>query len=619
MTRGRSGWPSLGSIISRIFRRSRAADALFSLGDRPMVPPVDQSGQGGGQGHGQSGGGQGQGQGQGKGQGQGQGQGKGRGQGGKKAPPMPTKPISPTELFAPDGPKTPIVKDYDVNLHWAEQTFHKDKNTDVVIREFEIGTRPATRAFLVYFDGLVIKDVIWEGVLQPLMILTEIDEVDRRKNLFDVIGRRLLPSDKYEKGTDYETTIDHVLTGETALFVEGEAAALLLETKGWQHRSVERAQSEMVVRGPMEGFTEALRTNTALVRRRLKSPDLVVEGLKVGRLSRSDVALMYIKGLTNEKLVDEVRRRIQAIDVDHVPESGILEQYIEDFPYSLFPQVTATERPDRVSAFLSEGYVAVLIGENPWAIIAPMTFTAFFHSPEDYHLRWPYANFLRALRFMAILTTLFTPAAYIAVTTFHQEMLPTDLMMAIAASRQGVPFPVFLEVLLMDVAFELIREAGVRIPNVIGPTIGIVGAIVLGQAAVAANIVSPILVIIIAVSALASFVIPNFSASFAVRILRFPFEALAAFLGFYGMAAGMLIVGLHLASLRSFGVPYLSPVAPHRAPSVDIVMRGQMWKMWHRPPFLRQRDKTRQDLIVRKWDPVARSTARNAPGQGGKQ
>jgi len=530
---------------------------------------------------------------------------------------MPTAPISPTELFAPDGPRTPIQKDYDVNLRWAQETFHKDINSDLVIREFEIGTRPSTRAFLLYYDGLVIKEVIWEGILQPLMLLSEIDKTDRRRDLLDVIGHRLLPSDKYERGTDYETAIDHVLVGETALFVDGEAAVLLLETKGWQHRSVERAQSEMVVRGPLEGFTEALRTNTALVRRRLKSPDFVIEGLKVGRLSRSDVALMYIKGLTNEKLVDEVRRRIQAIDVDYVPESGMLEQYIEDFPYTVFPQVTSTERPDRVSAFLSEGYVAIMVNDNPWTIIAPMTFTTFFHSPEDYYLRWPYANFLRALRFVAILITLFLPAAYIAVTSYHQEMLPTDLMMAIAASRQGVPFPVFLEVLLMDVAFELIREAGVRIPNVIGPTIGIVGAIVLGQAAVAANIVSPILVIIIAIAALASFVVPNFSASFALRVLRFPFEFLAAVLGFYGMAAGMLFIAMHLASLRSFGVPYLSPVAPLREPSSDIVMRGQIWTMWHRPPFLRQRDKIRQDRVVRKWSPGARVAEGKAPGQGG--
>ncbi len=589
---------SLKNFLNHLFRRTQTGDKLFSLGDRP---PVRSAGESGG----------------GKGQGGAKGGGKGRDQGGKNSPPMPTEPISPTELFAPDGPKTPLRGEYGVNLHWAKETFHKDKNTDVVIREFEIGTKPPTRAFILYFDGLVIKDVIWEAILQPLMILSDFDEAARRKGLLEFIGQRLLPSAKYDRGTDYETVIDHVLTGETALFVEGDPSALLLETKGWEHRGVERAQSEMVVRGPLQGFTESLRTNTALVRRSLKSPDLVVEGLKIGRLSRSDVALMYIKGFTNDKLVGEVRRRIKVIDVDFAPESGILEQYIEDFPYTFFPQVTATERPDRVAAFLSEGNVAILVDDNPWAIVAPMTFTTFFHSPEDYYLRWPYANFLRAIRFMAILITLFLPAAYIAVTTFHQEMIPTDLMMAIAASRQGVPFPVFLEVILMEIAFELIREAGVRIPSVIGPTIGIVGAIVLGQAAVAANIVSPILVIIIAIAALSSFVVPNFSASFAIRILRFPFEILAAVLGFYGMAAGMLLLAMHLASIRSFGVPYLSPVAPHRGPSVDIVTRGQMWKMWHRPSFLRQRDRIRQDFIVRKWAPGAKAAAKNAPGRGG--
>ncbi|HEY3315933.1 MAG TPA: spore germination protein [Bacillota bacterium] len=498
-----------------------------------------------------------------------------------------------------------MVKAYDANLAWAMQVFHKQDNSDVVIRELEIGTEPPVRAFILYFDGLVVKNAVWEGVLQPLMLLSEIDDIRRRGNLLDSVAKRLVPSDKYETVTDYEAVIAHVLTGETALFVDGEAGALALETKGWEHRSVERAQSEMVVRGPIEGFTEALRSNTALVRRLIKSPDLVVEGLKIGRLSRTDVALMYIKGLTNDKLVTEVRRRIKAIDVDFAPQSGMLEQYIEDFPFAIFPQVTSTERPDRVGAFLSEGNVAILVGDDPWALIAPMTFTTFLHSSEDYYLRWPYANFLRILRFVSMLIALFVPAAYIAVTNYHQEMIPTDLLMAIASSRHGVPFPVPVEVILMELSFELIREAGVRIPNVIGPTIGIVGALVLGQAAVAANIVSPILVIIIAVTGLATFAIPNFSASFAVRVLRFPFEIVAAFLGFPGMAAGMLFMALHLASLRSFGVPYLSPVAPRRTPTADVLLRGQLWTMWHRPPFLRQSDQIRQDLIVRKWAPAS--------------
>ncbi|HHW15683.1 MAG TPA: spore germination protein, partial [Firmicutes bacterium] len=405
--------------------------------------------------------------------------------------------------------------------------------------------------------------------------------------------------------------LDQVLTGMTALFLDGSREALLIESKGWEKRGIERPQEEPGVRGPQDAFIETLRVNTALIRRRLRTPKLTVENLQVGQLSRTDVALIYLRELTNPKLVEEVRRRLRSISLDLVTSSGAIEQLIQDQSNSLFNQVLTTERPDRVAGFLAEGYVAILVDTSPFALVVPTTFTAFFHAPEDYYVRWPFATFVRLIRMGAVFLTLFLPAFYVAATTYHQAMIPTALLLAITASRENVPFPIPFEVLFMEFSFELVREAGVRIPTLIGPTIGIVGALILGQAAVSANLVSPILVVVVAVTALGSFAIPNYNASFTIRIIRFFMILAAALLGFYGMAVEVFLLMLHLGSLQSFGVPYMSPVGPYRPGAPDILIRGPLYKMEARPAFLRPQNPERQAPETRGWD------QRQPPGEAG--
>jgi spore germination protein KA len=354
-----------------------------------------------------------------------------------------------------------------------KRIFHLPQNKDIVIREFSAGTDRPWKGMIVFVDGMADKKIINEFILQPLMVLTHVTDEDPKRRM-EVVSDKLLPGNQVECLQKWSKVVPGILSGSTAVFLDGCDAALIVETKGWEHRTVGPAQTENVVRGPHDGFTESFRANTGLVRSRLRSEHLITEMFSIGELGRTDVAVMYIEGLTNPALVEEVRKRIEAIDVDYLPDSGSLEQFIEDKPFLLIPQVLSTERPDRVAHMLTEGHVGIFVGNSPFAIVAPVVLWTLVHTPEDAYLRWQFGTFLRFLRWVALGVALLMPAFYVAVTNYHPEMIPTDLMLAIAGSREQVPFPVVVEILLMEFAIELIREAGIRIPSVIGPTIGIV-------------------------------------------------------------------------------------------------------------------------------------------------
>jgi spore germination protein KA len=366
---------------------------------------------------------------------------------------------------------------------------------------------------------------------------------------------------------------------------------------------VESPVAEQVVRGPQEGFTENIVTNTGLLRRRLRTPDLLFERVVVGRRSRTNVLVAYMLGLTNPALLDEARRRLSGIDIDMLEGSGTLEQLLEDSPRGFFPTIQDTQRPDRAAAALAEGRLVFFVDGSPFALIAPVGFANFLHSPEDYYIKWPFGSILRFIRICGLLATLLLPATYIAIANFHQEMIPSSLLLAIAASRENVPFPAQFEVMMMEIAFEVIREGSLRIPTVLGQTVGIVGALILGQAAVMANIVSPILVIVVATTALGSFTIPNYGLSLPVRFGRFLFIGLAGTFGLYGIAAGLFLVSAQAASLRSFGVPYLAPSGPHQPGSPDVVVRGPAFAMDQRPSLARPMELQRQAKGLMGWNP----------------
>ncbi len=489
------------------------------------------------------------------------------------------------------------------NIRYMKKSYNMPTNSDIILREFDVTIKNNTHsAFILFFDGLTDRNIINEFIMQPLMLLSNMDIKSNTKDLSKYIKNSLLPQNQLEEATTFSEVIDGVNFGSCALFVEGIDIAFVADVKGWAHRGVERPDTEIVIRGPQEGFTEGIRTNTALIRKILKDEHLIAENISIGKKSKTPCALMYIKDLTNESLVNEVRRRLKSIKTEYLTDSGELEQFLEDNTFMTAPQIIATERPDRVASMLAEGKAAVIVNGSPFVLVMPASLVTLVHTAEDSYLRFPYGNFLRFVRTLGLMTALLLPGLYLAITNYHQEMIPTDLLFSIAASREKVPFPSIVEILMMELSFELIREAGIRIPGPIGPTLGIIGALILGQAAVAASIVSPILIIIVAVTGIGSFSIPNFSLALGFRILRFGYIILGGLAGFLGISFGIFVHGLMLVNAKSFGVPYLVPFAPKTLGGLaDTITRSPVWQQEKRPDFLNTQDDSRQPQISRGW------------------
>lgn len=499
---------------------------------------------------------------------------------------------------------TTVSESLSQNLAFLKEKYSIDINTDIKIREFDI-TLPNKKspAFIIFIDGITDKTAINNNILQPLMLFTSLEKTNMDIDIITCIERNLTTQNQLQKSDDLRLTISSINSGSCALFVDGAKSVLIFDVKSWEHRTVEKPSTEMVVRGSQEGFGEVLRVNTALIRKTLKNENLIAESIIVGRRSNTPCCVMYLKDLANPTLVEEVKRRLSNIDMDYANDSGIIEKMIEDDTLIPNPIVIATERPDRTALMLSEGRVAVLVDGNPFVLIVPTNFFSLVHSPEDNHSKVFFVNLMRIIRYIAMFFALLLPAAYVAITNYHHEMIPTDLVLAIAAAREKVPFPSVIEILIMEISFELIREAGLRMPGAIGPTLGIIGALILGQAAVAANIVSPILIIVVALTGIGSLAIPNFSLSFSIRVLRFVYILLGAAAGIFGITIGLFIHTAHLASVKSFGVPFLAPLGPRTGNSFcDAVFRPPIWTIEKRPDFLNPLDDTAQPEKSRKWD-----------------
>ncbi|ATW23399.1 spore germination protein [Candidatus Formimonas warabiya] len=469
--------------------------------------------------------------------------------------------------------------------------------SDVVFRSFQIYTPDRIRVLVLFIDGLTNQQVVSENVVRALMIhyLGEKGKSSDPPVLH--AQNHVISMTEVTREKRMVKLVNAVLSGNTILIVDGQSEALIISAKGWESRSVGEPQAEPLVRGPRDGFTENLRTNTALIRRRIKSSRLKAEAFEVGSLTKTAIAVLYIEGIANDKVVEEARRRIQRIKTDSILESGYLEQFIEDSPWSFFPQVDVTERPDKISGNLLEGRVAILVDNTPFALIVPVLFLQFLQTPEDYYVRPYQASFLRLLRFVTLNIALLLPSFYIAITTFHQEMLPTPLLISIAQARAGVPFPAFVEALLMELSFEIVREAGLRLPRPMGQAVSIVGGLVIGQSAVTAGLVSQAMLIVVALTAMASFSLPTVHATDALRLLRFPIMVLAATLGLFGVMAALLVILIHLCSLRSFGIPYLSPIAPVSFRDLkDVPIRVPWWAMFTRPRLIGYKEPQRQDF-----------------------
>lgn len=479
--------------------------------------------------------------------------------------------------------------------------------SDVIFREFYFAQDERIKLAIVYMDGMVDKIQLTAQIIRSLMLdapLVESGEFTRDQ-AFTLIKKKILPVQHVEETSNLGKVIDSVLSGDTVLFVDGHGRAIISASRGWESRKVEESQTEMVVRGPREAFVETIRVNLSLLRRKIKSPDLKIEMMKLGRVTKTDVAVVYIKGIANDKIVAEVKERLDRIKIDAVLETGYIEELIEDSPWSPFCTLYHTERPDKVAANLLEGRVAILVDGTPYALTAPLLFVESLQTTEDYYQRWPISSATRLLRLFTLVLSLLAPSLYVAVMTYHHEMLPTALLLSMAAQREAVPFPVFVEAFGMEVAFEILREAGIRLPRQVGQAVSIVGALIIGEAAVRAGLVGAGTVIVVALTGIASFAY-CYSASISIRLLRFPMLVLAGTLGLYGVICGVLTILVHLAALRSFGVPYLSPLAPVNTGDLkDVAVRAPWWAMLRRPRLIGMVNPRREAAGLKPAPPTA--------------
>lgn len=511
----------------------------------------------------------------------------------------------------------PLSSNLAQNLQQLKDIF--ENCSDVVFHEYTIGRINPVRAAIVYVDGLVDTNLIANGILNPLITASQlVDEAGKADppGVYRIIKDRLSAIGGITEANQINELVDQIMSGATAQLLDGSGKALILNIKNWESRAVEEPETEAVVRGPRDGFTENIRVNTAHIRRRIRTSRLKLESMKIGTLTKTDVFIMYIKGIANEKIIEEVRKRLSRIHTDSVLESGYITEFIEDEPFTPFAQINATERPDKVAGSLLEGLVAIMVDNTPFVLMVPYTFPQFLGSSEDYYNRYPWATFVRFIRFLSLIISMLVPAIYVAITSYHPEMIPTPLLISIASSREGLPFPAFVEAILMEITFEILREAGVRLPRPVGPSISFVGALVIGEAAVTAKLVSPIMVIVVALTAIASFTIPSQEASIAVRLVRFPIILLAGTLGLFGIMAALLAILVHLCSLRSFGIPFLSPVAPLSLRDLkDSFVRFPWWAMFTRPRMTRTEEPVRQDFY-RKTRTPQRKKDGNRKGGG---
>ncbi|WP_160678277.1 spore germination protein [Clostridium sp. C8-1-8] len=460
------------------------------------------------------------------------------------------------------------------------------QNTDVVFREFSFGNNKQIKAAIIYVEGLAEKTIINDIIMKSFMYdssMTDMKNIKAGDIYF--IKESMMSVANLRDMSDQNQIIDACLSGETIFIIDGADRALVIHSEGFETRGVEEAKTEAVVRGPREGFTENIQTNMALIRRRIKSPNLVFESMRIGKQTRTSVCIVYLKNIANPRTVDEVKKRLKNINIDSVLESGYIEQLIEDEPNSIFPTVGNSEKSDAAASKILEGRVCIIVDGTPFVLTVPMLFVEGFQSAEDYYSRPYLTSIIRLLRYFCFYSSIFAPVSYVVLSTFHQELIPTTLLFTMAAGREGVPFPAAVEAGLMIITFEILREAGVRLPRPVGQAVSIVGALVIGEAAVSAGLVGGLLVIVIALTAVSSFVVPTFTD--VISILRIVFLVLGSVLGIFGIGIGVILVLAHAVSLNSFGVPYVTPLAPLVKEDIkDSLIRAPLWKMNKRPKLI---------------------------------
>lgn len=462
-------------------------------------------------------------------------------------------------------------------------------SADIVFRDF--ASYSGQKALMVYVHGLVNKELLDRDVIHTFTANFEQLKAQSSFDRHEV--RKLFAVASLADTQQLSEVLEAILDGNTAVFIDGLATAFIVDVRAWEKRAVAEPDTEAVVRGPREGFVETVNINLTLLRRKLKNPNLVFEEYTLGKQTNTLVYVAYLDGIVNREVLQEVKTRLNRIDTDSILETGYIEQFIEESWLSPLATVGQTQKPDIVAAKLLEGRVAIFCDGTPHALTIPNLFVEAIQTPEDYYMRPWMATLLRLIRIIAVFVGIFTPGVYVALETYHQEMLPTVLLLRMAGSMEGVPFPSALETFIMVLFYELLRESGTRLPRPIGSAVSIVGALIIGEGAVNAGLVSATTVIVIALTAVASFIVPALTE--VMTIYRFFFLILGGVMGLYGITCGIFLVLSQAVSLRSFGVPYTSTIAPmHTSGLKDFIPRFPLPFMKLRPPFLTKKNVKRR-------------------------
>ena len=515
-----------------------------------------------------------------------------------------------------------LSTDLDSNIKNLEEIF-KDC-ADIVKREIKVECEQPFRIYGVYTDGLINREILERYLLTIVMNYKNLhgEIKDTESSRTQLIMQHFSATFDVKEVDKMNDLIKAILSGDSAIFVEGANKGLVIATRGWPGRGVSEPSTESVVRGPRDGFTETIRFNTELVRRRIRDTKLKFKTISYGTRSKTDVVVAYIEDIAKPELVEEVMARLNKYVIDAILDSGYIEQLIEDSWKSPFPQTQATERPDKFAASLLEGKVGILVDTSPFGIIVPATLNSFFQASEDYYQRWEIMSFTRMLRYLVSFLSFTLPGLYVATLNFQPEILPTPFAISIAASREGITFSTVTEIILMEIVFELFREAGIRAPGAIGHVISLVGGLVIGQALVDTNVISPMILIIIAFTAICTFAVPDYNLTSAFRLVRYLVIALSAMLGLYGFLISLLLVFAHLSSLESFKVPYLAPYNisdQNRARDLkDTILRFPIFMQTTRPIFAREMQKIRLRLKNKNQSKSAKEGTDRGDSSGSK-
>lgn len=459
------------------------------------------------------------------------------------------------------------------------------ESEDFILREVEVGNEVSLKVLIAYIDGLVTRKALDDSIINPLIFESQTALTDKKlmgKNVINTFTKRLIAASSLTTTNDFKDGVMGILSGMAVVFIDGQNVAIKVPVQGMEKRSVTEPQTEIAVRGPRAGFIESLTTNVALLRHIIKNPKFKFETMQLGEQTNTTIGICYIKGIANENTLNIVKSRLEKIKVDSILETGYVEQYIEDSPLSIFATIGNSEKPDKVAAKILEGRVAIIVDGSPLALTVPNLFIETFLVTEDYYSRFYFGSLNRILRLISLLIATGLPAFYVATIVFHFDVIPIQLLLAVSATREGIPFSPLVEALIMVTIFEVLREVGVRMPSAIGQTISIVGGLVIGQAAVTAKVVSPIMVIIVALTGISNFVVPSLSDT--LPIIRYALLFAAQGFGFLGILVGYILTLIHLCSLESFGVPYMYPLSPLDKNGLkDSFIRFPLWMMGVRP------------------------------------